>query len=166
MSSVTELPTWPRAVELFQKMLYHFYRRSDRPRAIPYGLKLLRALHHLDPRAASIPGNEYRAVIAELDEDLADAIRYRLREIRLYEKLIRRGQLESSQLTWDRYADRYDLLASLYMDAREWDKACAAIRKSERICQEHEIPFDGEALKADIATARETAAAGPKAKTA
>jgi hypothetical protein len=147
--SVAEV-TWPDAVDLYHKMLYQFYNRGDRPRAVGYALPLLRALEKLDPQAESLPGNEYRAIIAEIDGDYPEAIQFRLRELRLFDRLIAGGNLESARLGWDDYADRFDLLACLYMYTGEWDEAASAIRRSEEICGDHGVPFDGADIKAEI----------------
>src|SRR5438477_218108 len=104
-----------------RKATWRHSRTSSRPhatpspsgraaRAVPYAFSLTRILNKLDPRAESFPGNEYRSIIAELDGDLMEAVRYRLQEIRLFEKLIEKGQLETARLDWSDYADRYDLL--------------------------------------------------------
>ncbi len=145
---------WPAAKRLYDKVLDTFYGKRDITRAAPHALRLLRALDRLDPAARTLPGNEYRAVIAEVDGDIEGAIRHRLREIRMFDRLIKAGRLSTARLGMDEYADRLDLLAALYLDAGQLDLAEKTIRRSEAVCRGAGIPFDGKDIKADIERAK------------
>ena len=156
MSSRPKLPPaddWPQAVGLYQSLLRHFYARNDTAKAAPLALRLLRALDRLDPKAKSLPGNEYRAVIAEVDGDYPSAVAYRVRELRMLDRLARSGQLPTVGLTWSDLADRLDLLAIAYQNAGQLDRAWAAIERSERLCTEHDLEFEGRAIKDSLARA-------------
>ncbi|MGA7497752.1 MAG: hypothetical protein WBX00_13595, partial [Isosphaeraceae bacterium] len=43
-------------------------------------------------------------------------------------------------------SDRLDLLASLYANVGDWERAIATLRESKAYCDGHGIPFDGQDL--------------------
>lgn len=141
---------WPEAKGLFHELLDYFYDDFRPTKAYPVALKLQRLLDRLDPAAESLPGNEYRAVIAELDGDLPAAIRHREWVVEQMERLHATGQLASAHLAPDDLSDQLDLLASCLLEAGRVRDAKRAITRSERLCREADIPFDGEDIKADI----------------
>ena len=141
---------WPDAVILCDQLLDFFYDDLRPTKAFPVALKLQRMLDRLDPTAESLPGNEYRAVIAELDGDLPAAIRHREWVVEHMERLHTGGRLASAQLAPDDLPDQLDLLASCLLAAGHVRDAKRVIARSERLCREADIPFDGGDIKADI----------------
>jgi hypothetical protein len=91
-----------------------------------------------------------------LKGDLSRAIGYRENEIRLIKELWRISEgtpnrdfalkhYEPSDLS-----DRYDLLAILYRDAGNLDKALSLLEESKRLCEAHGVRFDGKDLLRDF----------------
>jgi hypothetical protein len=86
---------------------------------------------------------------------LSKAIQYREAEIKLIKRLweISRGT-PGEEFVFQQYdvsdlSDRYDLLAILYHDAGNLDKAIQILRESEQLCKENGIRFDGKDLLRD-----------------
>ncbi len=141
---------WPEAVALHDQLLDYFYDDLRPTKAFPIALKLQRLIDRLDPAAETLPGNEYRAVIAELDGDLPAAIRHREWVIAQMERLHADGQLSTARFGVDDLSDQLDLLASCLLEAGRVRDAKRVIARSERLCRESDIPFDGGDVKADI----------------
>ena len=124
-----------------------------RPDAIREALHLARLLERADPGCESLLGMAGRCLIAELDGDHEEAIRYRKMELAGVKKLL--DELDGDMLRHirmgpDDYSDRLDLLALNYLDAGRYDDALAALDESEAFCQAHGIPFDGKDVRADV----------------
>jgi tetratricopeptide (TPR) repeat protein len=149
---------WPRARELYLKILHHFYDRDEPARAVPAALSLLRLLDRLDPAATTLPGNEYRAVIAELDGDLPSAISYREAVVRMLDELAAARRLAETGVSAADYSDQLDLLAILYRRANRLQDAKAVIERSAAVCQKAGVDFDGADVQKDIDRALRNAA--------
>jgi hypothetical protein len=141
---------WVRAKSLYLEVLHQFYERGRPAQAMPAALSLLRLLDRLDPAAGTLPGNEYRAVIAELDGDLADAIRYRETVVRQLDELASDQRLTAAAFTAEEYADQLDLLATLYHRAGRLPEAEAVSERSAAVCREAGIEFDGADVRESI----------------
>jgi hypothetical protein len=94
-------------------------------------------------------------LIAEARGELDRAIEHREHEIALIRKLRRSAATSPS---WEfilhgyqvsDFSDRLDLLALLYWEAGDLDKAVMTLRKSARWCKEHCIRFDGRSVLRD-----------------
>jgi hypothetical protein len=129
------------------------FNRGKTVKAIRLALHLARLLEKLDPHCESLLGMAGRALIAELDGDYQEAIRYRKLELAGVKKLlaeVKPDVLEAIKMDASDYSDRLDLLACVYLDAGQYDDALAALAESEAFCQEHGIPFDGKDIRADV----------------
>jgi hypothetical protein len=143
---------WDEIDYLYQRLLYWFYERGNRSRALPLSRRLSFLLVRNDAEQASIFGQECRSLLAELDEDYPEAARHREREIELILRLwsIAKDQPELPSVG-DRYGiddlvDRFDLLAMLYHEAGELDRAIVALVRSKSLCERFKLPFAGEDL--------------------
>jgi tetratricopeptide (TPR) repeat protein len=154
----TKAADWPEAKNLYLRVLRHFYEREEPEKAVPLALSLLRLLDRLDPAATTLPGNEYRAVIAELDNDLQAAIRYRETVIAMLDGLATKHRLNQAGLSASDYSDQLDLLAILYRRSGRLQDAKAAIEKSASLCREANVKFDGADVQKDIDQALRNAA--------
>jgi hypothetical protein len=137
---------------LYQKLLYWLYQRDDSRKARPYAERLERLLKKVDPEHEAIIGAECRSLIAESRSDLQNAIKHRQREIRLINRLYELARRESNpefmlqEYGYDALCDRLDLMATLYHDSGNLDKAIATLQKSKKLCETHGIKFDGADL--------------------
>jgi hypothetical protein len=141
---------WDEIRHLYQKLLYWLYQRGDAGKARPYAERLARLLAEADPGHEAIFGEECRSLVCEAKGDLAKAIKHRENEIRLIRRLheISRGK-PYEEFALEGYgsadlSDRLDLLATLYHDSGDLDRAISTLRESKRYCQGHGIRFDGE----------------------
>ena len=66
------------------------------------------------------------------------------------ERLLASRQLSAAQLGVDDLSDQLDLLASCLLETGRMRDAKRVIARSERLCREADIPFDGADVKADI----------------
>jgi hypothetical protein len=102
--------------------------------------------------AGSIRGQEIRSIIAELEGNLDDAIRYRQSEIQKIQELHRIArdtpgwEYAFRQYDYSDLRDRLDLLASLYADQGDLKRAVDTLTESRQLCQAHNIEFDGQDL--------------------
>jgi hypothetical protein len=137
---------------LYLALVKDLYEREDRKRARETASKLEGILASEPDLASSIRGEEIRSLIAELNGNLAEAIRRRESEIR---KIFELHSLAWGKPSWDyvfrQYdysdlSDRLDLLAALYANAGVWEQAIATLRESKTYCDGHGIPFDGQDL--------------------
>jgi tetratricopeptide (TPR) repeat protein len=143
---------WDEIDYLYHKLLYWFYEREDRRRALPFAERLERLLEKTAADRDVILGEECRSLIAELRGDLAGAIRHRQREIRLIRRLhalVRdtpHGDFTLRHFGHGDLSDRLDLLAMLYHDKGDLEKSIKTLIQSRDLCKRHGIDFDGEDL--------------------
>jgi tetratricopeptide (TPR) repeat protein len=143
---------WDEIGYLYDKLLYWLYQREDVGKARRYAERLERLLRKADPEHKSIFGEECRSLVHETQGDLQKATERRKNEIRLIRRLheISRNAPSENLLLrdygYDALSDRLDLLATLYHDTGQLDKAINALEESKQLCQTHGIPFDGEDL--------------------
>jgi hypothetical protein len=164
---------WDEIQYLYQKLLYWFYERGDPPRARRFSSRLRHLLKKADPHHESILGEECRSLLSELKDDLRSAIRHRENEIRLIERVHEKTLGTPSQdYILSRYdysdlSDRLDLLATLYHDAGDFDRAVEILQDSERLCRSHGIAFDGQDLLDDYRAEQRRAKVhpGPRPRT-
>jgi len=135
---------------LYFDLLHVFYGNEDRERALPVAERLRQAIEGRRDIAESIRGDEYRALIAEIEGDLPNAIGCREREIRkillLHDQTSGTPSWEYVIRSYDRsdLSDRLDLLAALYADHGDGDRALQALRESKQYCKTHGIRFDAQ----------------------
>ncbi len=145
---------------LYHELLGAFYEDADDERARPIISRLEAALKDRPEFPDSIRGEEIHSIIAELQGDLAEAVRYREREIRKIHELHR---LAEGTPGWDyvlrQYdpsdlSDRLDLLAILYANQGDFQRAIATLQESKQYCESHRIAFDGQDCLDDFTLTR------------
>jgi len=160
---------WDEIGYLRDKLLYWLYQRADAGSARRYGRRLERLLLPADPAHDAILGEECWSLIHEANGERRKAIQSRANEVHLIRRLheLSRGAAyEATALQDYGYADlsdRLDLLAVLYHDDGNLDKAITTLRESEELCREHGLKFDGDELLreyTDEKRASQQAAAG------
>ncbi len=135
---------------LYHKLLYWLYERNDSARARAFGRRLARLLSKASPGHDAIFPEECRSLICEAKEDLPRAIEHRENEVRLIKRLheISRNSCQKQDVFrlygFDDLSDRLDLLAILYHDNGNLDKAIAVLHESKRLCETQGIKFDGD----------------------
>ena len=141
---------WDEIDYLYHKILYWFYPVRDRAKALKFSKRLESLLKRFASRHEAIFGEECWSLVYEVKGDLDKAIEHREREIKLIQRLwaiskdppakeIVRARYDASDLS-----DRYDLLAILYHERGDLDKAIQILIESKAICDEHGIRFDGK----------------------
>lgn len=153
---------WDEIDYLYHKLLYWFYQREDARRARPFARRLKRLLKKAAAGQEAIFPEGCWALLHEVDGDLPKAIEHRAREIDLIKRLHKITRKTPSQdFVLDRYgyddlSDRLDLLAILYHDSGDLNKAISTLRESKEFCDRHGIPFDGKDLLKDYLQERRT----------
>jgi hypothetical protein len=137
---------WDEIQYLYHQMLYWLFERNDRARAARWSPRLSALLAQHDPLCEAILGAAARALVAEAAGDLWSAIRARQRELELIEQLNAADAPAEAQWSASDIADRLDLLAGLYWDAEDLDRAEEILLQSQRWCAEHKIKFDGREM--------------------
>jgi hypothetical protein len=141
---------WDEIEYLYGKLLYWLYEQGSRAKARPFAERLERLLANVSAGADSIRAEECRALVCEANRDLDGAIRHRENEIRLIRHLHdlsqKGGEDARRHYDYDDLSDRLDLLATLYHDRGNLDRALNVLRESEQLCEEHGLPFDGQDL--------------------
>jgi hypothetical protein len=141
---------WHEIDDLYHKVLELVYEKDDVRKAAPFAIRLLRLLDKHDPKAETLLGMSGRWLIAEMDGDLEETIRYREKELAILRHHIDKGILSRSGLEADDFSDRLDMLASDYLDVGRYEDALAALAESEDFCKVHGIPFDGKSIRDDV----------------
>jgi hypothetical protein len=143
---------WDKIDYLYHKLLYWLYQRADQRMARRYAKQLERLVQKADPDHAAVFGEEIRSLAREAQGDTRRAIKHRESEISLIHQLykaVRGKPYEKAALKGYDYgdlSDRLDLLAALYHDSGDLDKAIATLLESKKLCEEHGIKFDGADL--------------------
>jgi hypothetical protein len=137
---------------LYQKILYWLYGRGDRRRALAFRDRFDGLLRETDSGHEAIFGEECWSILYELDEDFRGAIRHRERELELILNLWEVSEHSPAKdFVLSRYGtedlcDRLDLLATLYHDVGDLDRAIVLLAESKRLCESTGSRFDGEDL--------------------
>jgi hypothetical protein len=153
---------WDEVNYLRDKLLYWFYDRGDRRRALPYADRLAELLARISADHAAILGEECWSLVHEVNGDLAAAISARENEIRLIRRLWEVSENSPNRAdVLDGYgpadlSDRLDLLAALYRNAGRLDDALAALRGSRQLCDTAGVPFDGADLLEEFEAEKES----------
>jgi hypothetical protein len=146
---------WDEIGYLHDKLLYWLYQRADPKKARLYAPRLDQLLAAAAPDHDAILGEECWSLVHEAKGELESAIESRKNEIRLIRRLheLSQGKLhEATALKdygYDDLSDRLDLLAVLYHDSGDLDKAVATLQESKKLCQEHGKEFDAEEMLQD-----------------
>jgi hypothetical protein len=143
---------WDEITFLYHKVLSWLYARQDRPKALQFCDRLEKLLQKASPKHDAVFGEECWSLLSEARGKLAEAIKYREHEIALIKKLRRVSHKSSTRSFVLRgydigdLSDRLDLLAILYHDTGDLEKALTVLRQSKALCTTHGIQFDGEEL--------------------
>lgn len=143
---------WREVDYLYHKLLYWLYERQSVQKARVYAERLERLLPMLDPHHEAILGEECWSLVYETKRDLPRAIAHRENEIRMMYRLheISPQPINKSVLLEGRryqdLRDRLDLLASLYHEKGELQRAIAILQESRQFCAEHDLKFDGSEM--------------------
>ncbi len=141
---------------LYLEFVRQFYDKKDRARAKILALRLEKLLATSREFSESIKGEEVRSLIAELRGNLVEAIHSREAEIR---KILELHALTINTPAWEHVSrqydfsdvsDRLDLLAILYDQQGELDRAIAVLMESQGYCESRKIRFDGQALLKEL----------------
>jgi hypothetical protein len=137
---------------LYDKLLFWLYERENPVRARFFAERLSRLLSQASPGHEAIFPEECRSLICEANGDLDGAIKHRVKEIRLMNRLqeISMGTTHEEDIlrlhSFQDLSDRLDLLAELYREKGDLDKAIAALGDSKSLCEKHGIKFDAADL--------------------
>jgi hypothetical protein len=143
---------WDEVEYLYHKLLYWLYERAESARARAFAQRLGRLLSRVSPGHEAIFPEECRSLICEARGDLPGAIEHRENEIRLMKRLheISRDTPQREEILrlhgYEDLSDRLDLLAVLYHESGQLDRAVETLRKSKRLSEQHGIAFDGADL--------------------
>lgn len=149
---------------LYVEFVKQFYEKQNHKRAEQLAPGLEKALAESPEYARSIRGEEVRSLLAELRGDFKEAARSREAEIR---KILQLHALAVNTPSWDYVArqydfsdvsDRLDLLAMLYDEQGEGERAIRILQESKQYCQAHAIPFDAQDLLDELEQALTAAA--------
>lgn len=149
---------WAEVEYLYDKLLYWLYERESLGKARPYAERLRRLLPKVDPRHESIFGEECWSLVYESKRDVSKAIEHRENEIRRMRRLhevshqAANGNIELEGRGYEALSDRLDLLASLYHDSGDLDRAIAILQESKQVCAEHRLDFDGSDMLEEYLT--------------
>jgi hypothetical protein len=155
---------------LYHKVLFWFYGRENRRRALPFGERLEKLLQKEAPRPEGIFAEGCWSLVCELKGDLAGAIKHRENEIRLIKRLHQISLNTPDQdyvlktYGFDDLSDRLDLLAILYHDAGDLDRAIRLLEESRQLCRTHRISFDGNDILKDYLAERKRVSGEGKAR--
>jgi hypothetical protein len=137
---------------LYDKLVYWLYQRQSTDRALPLANRLAQLLPQGKQEIGSIFAEDCWSLIHEAKGDLAKAIEHRRKEVRLIRRLHRTSEKTASadyvfrQYGYDDLRDELTVLAMLYHDCGNLDRALKALREAKRLCQQHALEFDAEDL--------------------
>lgn len=143
---------WDEIDYLYHKLLYWLYQREDLEAARPYTDRLEHRLSQADPNHEAIFGEECWSLVCETRKDFRGAIKHRKKEISLIHQLHRasRGKayekIALKDYGYKDLRDRLSLLAILYRDNGDLDKAIKTLEDCKQLSQDHGVKFDSEVL--------------------
>jgi hypothetical protein len=145
---------------LYLELLERYYEEGNREQARKVASRLEKSLAASPEYAYSIRGEEVRSIIAELRDDLSEAIKSREAEIRkileLHTRTLKTANWEyvSQRYGFGDVSDRLDLLAILYDKQGELDRAIAILLESKQYCEANAVPFDAHDLLDELKQAK------------
>lgn len=146
------IPQTDSVESLYLDLLHQVYDVDDRNGARRVAKQLEKLIVAQPEYNGSIRGEEIRSLIAEVRGDLPAAIESREAEIR---KILELHSIAANtanytyvlrQYDFSDVSDRLDLLAILYDQQGNTDRAIAILIESKRFCESHQILFDGQDL--------------------
>jgi tetratricopeptide (TPR) repeat protein len=163
---------WDEIGYLYDKLLYWLYERADVAKARTFAERLEPLLHKVAAEHEGIFGEECWSLLYEAMGDLPKAIQHRENEVRLIRRLheisrnTKHADLIFEQYGYEDLSDRLDLLAILYHDHGNLDKALRTLHESKQLCKKHGVKFDGEDIVREYLAEKKTNAACPVASPA
>jgi tetratricopeptide (TPR) repeat protein len=154
---------WREIDDLYHQLLYCYYDRRNRKKALPVARRLERLLSQMNSDQQTILSQAAWSLVRECQGDLLEAIKHRENEIDLIKRLL---QISSKSphadsilkhYDYSDLSDRLDLLAILYHDVGNLEQALKVLRQSKLVCENHGIPFDGKDLLEDYVAEKEKA---------
>jgi tetratricopeptide (TPR) repeat protein len=146
--------------QLYNDLLTWLYERRNVRRARVAANRMAKLLAQFNPAPESIFVEECRSLVYEARGDLAKAIKHRKNEIRLIRRLHKlavkteHADYIFGQYDYDDLRERLDILAMLYREKGDLDKAIRTLKESRRFCRDHGIKFDCDDLLADYLSER------------
>ena len=144
---------------VYQKLVFWFCRNTEGVRTRRYAARLKRLLVRDETIPGSIFGEECWSLVFEVEGDFRQAIRHRENEIRLIRRLHEITPKEQRDLVFawyghDDLSDRLVILANLYDQFGQTERAIRILRESRALCSRHGIPFDGEDILQELLSDR------------
>lgn len=152
---------WDELEYLYRKIIYWLYGRGDLRRALDFRDRFEQLLWQIATSHDAIFGEECWSILSELEGNLRGAIRHREREIDLILRLWEVSEhspakdVALSRYGSDALCDRLDLLAMLYHDAGDLDRAIVLLVESKRLCESTGSSFGWEDLLQEYLDERE-----------
>jgi hypothetical protein len=146
---------WDEITYLYDQIIYWYYERSNQKRALTYCPRLHTLLKQHASKHEAIFGEECWSLLYELRGNYRAAIRHREREIDLILKLWEISQespvreIVLAQYDPSDLCDRIELLAILYREVGNLDRAIVLLVESRQLCEKAGIPFEGKQLLQD-----------------
>jgi hypothetical protein len=142
---------WDAIRSHYHRILDLYYEQGDREAALKDSILMEGLLKGAPLCEQSIFGEECWSVIHEVRGELSKAIRHRENEVRLIEELWRTVSSANRDIIFRAYgpsdlSDRLDLLANLYHENGDLDRAIDTLERSAKLCLEHRIEFEGEEM--------------------
>jgi hypothetical protein len=144
--------TWEQISHLYDGLIYWLYERQNAHRARSYADRLEQALARNQTEAGAIFAEECRSLIYEAKGDWKQAIKHREKEIGLIRRLHARARNTLNeryvfrQYSYADLRDRFELLAMLYRDSDDMDKAVATLQRAKQFCKKHGVKFTAETI--------------------
>ncbi len=134
---------------VYQKLVYWHCRDASGVLARRYAARLKKLLPRDEAVPGSIFGEECWSLVFEVEGDIHQAIRHRENGIRLIRRLHaittkEQWDLVSKFYGYDDLSDRLVILADLYDQMGQPDRALRILRESKALCSRHGIPFEGQ----------------------
>jgi hypothetical protein len=142
----------PDMGNLYEELLTSLYEHRNIRRARLLADQLETCLSRFNEEPASIHIEECRSLVCEAKGDLSCAIRHRENQIRLIRRLhegVKGTKHENyifGQYDYEDLSLALRLLAMLYHENGDLEKAVRRLEESRRLCAEHGIEFDAEDL--------------------
>ena len=144
--------TWEQISQMYDRLVYWLYERQDADRARSYADRLEKTLARNETEAGAIFAEECRSLIYEARGDGKQAIKHREKEIALIRRLHARARNTLNeryvfrQYSYADLRDRLEVLAMLYREQGDVDKAVATLQRAKHFCKKHRVSFTAEAI--------------------
>jgi tetratricopeptide (TPR) repeat protein len=140
---------WDEIKYLNEKMDYWFTYRQDKEKAKQFYEKLKKIVLENDEQKESILGVDSLLMLARFEGNIEKEIYYNKLSINLVTKLLNLGEAVDPY-TWEDVLDSMELLATLYEENGQRDKALAIVEECFELSKKHNLHFDEEGLKKTI----------------